>query len=102
MRNEKGQYVKKYEINKNFFFEKNKEFYYFLGLMASDGNIKNNSVFSITQSNTVGKQLIEFILKILNPFFSSNVLISCPKEEMKKNKNKKSTGLKQLFFIFFC
>jgi len=65
MRNVKGQFEKKFSINKNFFIEKKENFYYLLGLMASDGNVKNSRTFSLTQSGENGKKLIDFISYII-------------------------------------
>jgi hypothetical protein len=72
MRNSKGQFEKKYNINENFYINKDKNFYYFLGLMASDGNVRNSKTFSISQSGENGKKLIEFIKEMIgsdNPIY---------------------------------
>jgi len=66
MRNEKGRFTKKYVIDENFFKIKSNEFYYLIGLMSSDGNVKNHKTFSISQSNEYGKELIEFFSKLIN------------------------------------
>lgn len=65
MRNSKGQFQKKYKIDKNFYINKDKKFYYFLGLMASDGNVKNSKTFSISQSGENGRKIIKFINEII-------------------------------------
>ena len=54
MRNSKGQFDKRYNINENFYINKDKNFYYFLGLMASDGNVRDSKMFSISQSGENG------------------------------------------------
>lgn len=52
-----------YSFDFNFFSKKNNTFFYFLGLMASDGNITpNNKRFSLGQSGEHGKDLITFLL----------------------------------------
>lgn len=75
MRNSNGQFNKKYEINESFFNNKNKYFYYLLGLLSSDGNVKNDRTFSLTQSNDKGKKLIEFVSNMINstyPIYTNN------------------------------
>ena len=72
MRNGRGQFEKRYKINENFHINKDNNFYYFLGLMASDGNVKDSKTFSITQSGENGKNLIKFIKEIMgsnNPIY---------------------------------
>lgn len=72
MRNNKGQFEKIYKINDDFYINKNKNFYYFLGLMASDGNIRNSKTFSISQSGDYGKSIIEFLKEVMgstNPIY---------------------------------
>lgn len=72
MRNSKGQFEKRYNINENFYINKDKGFYYFLGLMASDGNVRDSKMFSISQSGENGKKLIEFIKEMIgcdNPIY---------------------------------
>jgi len=66
MRSEKGRFVKKYNINENFFKIKSSSFYYLIGLLSSDGNVKNHKTFSISQSNECGKKLIEFVSKMID------------------------------------
>ena len=65
MKENKGQFRTIYKIDTQFFHDKNKHFYYFLGLMSSDGNVKNDSVFSFTQSNEKGEKLISFVQEFL-------------------------------------
>jgi len=65
MRSEKGRFVKKYNINEDFFKTKSSSFYYLIGLLSSDGNVKNHKTFSISQSNDCGKKLIEFVSKMI-------------------------------------
>jgi hypothetical protein len=62
-----GVFAKQYTLDTEFFFDKTKEFYYFIGLMAADGNVrKNKKSFSLSQSNESGKKLIKYILKLFN------------------------------------
>lgn len=64
--NSNRQFQKKYDIDYSFFENKEKEFYYFIGLMASDGNVKNNKTFSLAQSGDSGMRLLKSILQKLN------------------------------------
>jgi len=65
-RNNKGRFVRKYNLNENFLNEKNKINSFFIGLMASDGNVnKNNKAFSLSQSGDNGLNLIKIIQKWL-------------------------------------
>lgn len=66
MINNNGKFQIKYSFNEKLGENKEKEFFYFLGLMASDGNVKNDRVFSITQSKDEGLNLLTHIKEILN------------------------------------
>jgi hypothetical protein len=62
----KTQFKKKYTVNENFFDEVNKVNSFFVGLMASDGNIRKNlNSFSISQSGKDGLVLINNVRKWL-------------------------------------
>jgi hypothetical protein len=60
-RDSKGRFIKKYSINENFFNIINEKNSFIIGLMASDGNIRNDKVFSISQSGERGLHLIKTI-----------------------------------------
>jgi hypothetical protein len=60
-----GQYVNKYFLDYSFFEKKEKEFFYLIGLMASDGSVKNKKTFSLSQSGDSGYELLSLILKKL-------------------------------------
>lgn len=56
-----GRFIKKYSCNEKYFDIINNENSFLLGLLASDGNVKNNKVFSIYQSSDHGYSLIKKI-----------------------------------------
>jgi len=61
------QFKKKYSVNELFFSDVNSINSFFIGLMASDGNInKNLNSFSISQSGDNGLKLIDTICKWIN------------------------------------
>lgn len=61
----------RYDININI-FESDKQFkFWFIGMMGADGSIKNDRHISISQSNKVGKDILEYIKKMLN--FQGNI-----------------------------
>jgi len=62
---ENGQFIKKYSFDKSKIVKDSYFKYWLLGLLASDGNINNNT-FSITQSKKCGKDLIYYIKDQLN------------------------------------
>lgn len=79
MRNSNGQFGNKYEIDESFFNNENKYFYYLLGLLSSDGNVKNDRTFSLTQSNDNGKKLVEFtsnMIKSTYPIYTNDKINS--------------------------
>lgn len=53
-------------IEHNFFKKRNSEMFWLLGMIASDGNIKNDKIWSISQSGEQGKRLIEYISNLTN------------------------------------
>ena len=56
----------KYSFDKEFFTVESPALYYFLGLLASDGNVsKDHNTVSISQSHDRGKRLLEYIKKLL-------------------------------------
>lgn len=62
-------------VNHDFFKNKTSEMFWLLGMIASDGNIKNDNIWSISQSGNEGYKLIEHICKIIN---NSNKIYSKP------------------------
>jgi len=66
-----GQFTR-CEVNDNFFDSIGEEQAWILGMFASDGNIRNDRVFSVSQSNKHGLELINTIKRILG--FQGNVL----------------------------
>lgn len=74
---ERNHQFKRYlNVNDKFLKEECAVKYYYLGLMASDGNIHKTSV-GISQSGEEGLKLITYLKKILNA--DSNIHKSCPK-----------------------
>lgn len=65
MVDKQGRFTKRYFVNEDFFTEKGFGFYYLLGLLGADGNVKNNKTFSISQSGKHGKDLINYISKLI-------------------------------------
>lgn len=61
-RKKNGQISQIYSYDFSFFEKKEKEFFYFLGLMASDGNVKNDRTISLSQSGEEGFKLLKNIL----------------------------------------
>ena len=66
-----------YNIDDMFLQKESAEKYYFLGLMASDGNIYSSTI-AISQSGDNGKQIIEYVKAILNTDYK--ILQSIPKK----------------------
>lgn len=66
-----------YSIDDMFLQKESAEKYYFLGLMASDGNI-HSSTITISQSGDNGKKIIEYLRLILNTNYK--ILQSTPKK----------------------
>ncbi len=62
---ENGKFIKKYNVNDNFFNIESKEKYWLIGFIAADGNVSKN-LLSITQSKNVGLDLINYIKELLN------------------------------------
>jgi hypothetical protein len=53
------------KVDRNFFKTKTNEMYWLLGLIASDGCIRNKNLWGISQSGENGKKIIEYIKKII-------------------------------------
>lgn len=66
-----------YNIDDMFLQKESVEKYYFLGLMASDGNVYGSTI-AISQSGDNGKQIIEYLKFILNTDYK--ILQSIPKK----------------------
>lgn len=68
-----------YKLKDNFLQIESNEKYYFLGVMASDGNLSDmNKTINISQSGEKGLRLIEYIKRILDSNY--NILKSKPKK----------------------
>lgn len=69
-----------YSLNDNFLKQDSDIKYYYLGLMASDGNVssKSNKTISISQSGENGLKLITYIKNILDTNY--RILMSYPKK----------------------
>lgn len=53
-------------VNHNFFKLKTPEMFWLLGMIASDGNIKNDKIWDISQSGENGFNIINYITKLIN------------------------------------
>jgi hypothetical protein len=60
-----GRFVKTYGVNEKFLDNIGKEQAWFLGIMASDGCIVNDNLFSVSQSNDEGLKMIEYIKNLI-------------------------------------
>lgn len=68
-----------YNIDDMFLQKESNAKYYFLGLMASDGNIYDkNKTIAISQSGDNGRKIIEYLIDILNTNYK--ILESTPKK----------------------
>ena len=60
-----GRYTIKNTVNEDFLEIIGPKQAWFLGLMASDGNVRNDRSFSISQSNSWGLETIEYIRQLI-------------------------------------
>lgn len=78
---ERGHTFKRiYNVDDNFLERESNEKYYFLGLMASDGNVCKSSI-SISQSKEEGLKLLQYIKKLIkaqNPIYEGMNKVNNP------------------------
>lgn len=89
MRNSSGQYLQKYNWDIDFITNNSKESLYFLGLIASDGNIHEGRL-TLSQSGLYGKLLI----KRFKHFSNLNSPIFKTKKYSKKHNYSYGVGIK--------
>jgi hypothetical protein len=61
-----NQYSRKYDVNDDFLDVDSVEKYWFIGLIASDGTIKNKNQISLSQSGEDGLKRVEYVKSIVN------------------------------------
>lgn len=69
-----GKFGRVFSLNDDFFDDMKEEQYWLLGMMASDGSVRDSKYITISQSGVEGLQMIEYIKNILE--FNGNININ--------------------------